>query len=106
MRAAPIRIERSFVAALPEASVTCRVNGKVAAVVGVPDIWAAFRLKPGGNDPPETDQVYGGCPPVAETAWTYELPTTPSGSAEVLIVSVDAGALMTTLQFEVTEDGV
>jgi hypothetical protein len=47
----------------------------------------ADRLKPAGNDPEETDQVYPPAPPVAKTVWLYAVPTIPFGKEEVVIVS-------------------
>ena len=35
---------------------------------------------------PETDQTYGGVPPVAVNAKEYALPTMPGGSGEVEVI--------------------
>ena len=37
------------------------------AVEGVPEMMPLFRLRPGGSDPAEIDQAYGGVPPEAES---------------------------------------
>jgi hypothetical protein len=49
-------------------AVTLKLNGLPVAVVGVPPITPvdAFSVSPGGKEPEETAQVYGGpMPPVA-----------------------------------------
>jgi hypothetical protein len=50
-------IEKLFVAVLPAASDKSTVNWNVPEVVGMPFIWAAFRLNPGGNAPPDRAHV-------------------------------------------------
>ena len=58
-----------FAVADPEApSVTFTVKFDVPAVVGVPEIVLPERLSPAGSVPPDTDQVYGGVPPMAFSA--------------------------------------
>ena len=50
------------------ASVRLTVNWKLPAAVGVPVSTpvGASRIRPGGSDPAETDQVYGCVPPLAD----------------------------------------
>ena len=58
-------------AALIEAellSVTLMVKLEDPAVVGVPEIVPPERVRPAGSDPPATDHIYGGVPPVAVSA--------------------------------------
>jgi hypothetical protein len=53
------------------ASVAVIVKLNWPAVVGVPEITpvVALSVRPGGSAPLETEKVYGGVPPVAETVW-------------------------------------
>jgi hypothetical protein len=48
-------------------SLTWIINGKLPACVGVPEIcpFDAPSVRPAGNEPELTDQVYGKAPPVA-----------------------------------------
>ena len=51
-------------------SVALTVKLAVPAVVGVPEmVPPALRLSPAGSEPVDTDQVYGGDPPVAASGW-------------------------------------
>jgi hypothetical protein len=88
---------------LPAESDKRIVNWKLPEIVGVPPIWLPFKFSPGGREPPETDQAYGTCPPVAASVCVYGLPLTPSGRELVLIVRAGTGALMTTVQFEIAD---
>lgn len=49
------------------ASLTCTVNAKLPAWVGIPAIWPdAETLKPVGKEPVVIDQLYGAVPPLAD----------------------------------------
>ena len=51
-------------------SVALTVKLAVPAVVGVPEmVPLALRFSPAGSEPVDTDQVYGGDPPVAASGW-------------------------------------
>ena len=51
-------------------SVALTVKLEVPAVVGVPEmVPLALRFSPAGSEPVDTDQVYGGEPPVAARGW-------------------------------------
>ena len=51
-------------------SVALTVKLAVPAVVGVPEmVPLALRFSPAGSEPVDTDQVYGGVPPVAASGW-------------------------------------
>ena len=80
---APIVIDSARLAVAPCASRACTVNANAPAAVGVPAIPAPESASPGGN-PPLTDHVYGGAPPVAENPAEYATPTVPPGSAPVV----------------------
>ena len=72
---AAIAIEKLVAAdTLPSGSVavTLKLKGLPVAVVGVPPITpvAPFRVRPGGSEPEDTAQTYGGpVPPVAVRVW-------------------------------------
>lgn len=59
----------AFVAATLAVSVTFAVKSNDPAVVGVPEIDPAAEIvNPGGRLPAAMDQLYGGVPPLAESA--------------------------------------
>jgi hypothetical protein len=60
------------VAAMPEESIASAVKLKAPEAVAVPVMApdAGFRLRPGGNEPPVIENVYGEIPPVA-TGWSH-----------------------------------
>lgn len=60
---------RALVAVCEAESATLAVKLKVPTVVGVPEITpvAVLSDNPGGREPEEIDQVYGGVPPLAES---------------------------------------
>jgi hypothetical protein len=70
-------------------SVSCAVNEKVPAALGVPEILPVLVLsaRPVGNEPLARDQVYGCVPPLADSPEEYATPTLPPGSDEVVICS-------------------
>ena len=76
-------------------SVTLKVNGvPVTATLGVPLITpAALTARPVGRVPVFNCQVSVPVPPVAASVAEYAVPTTPLGSEEVEIVSVN-GAIV------------
>jgi hypothetical protein len=82
--------EKSFVDEALLAPVTRTVKLEVAAAVGVPPSTPAEdRVRPAGNVPADTDQLYGVVPPVAANDWLYAVPTVPAGNGlTVLIVGV------------------
>src|SRR6516225_367090 len=43
---------------------------------------------PAGSAPETTDHAYGGRPPLATSAWSYAVPTTPSGTGSGAIAIV------------------
>jgi len=62
----PLIISESTVLAVTESlSVTLTVKLDGPGVVGVPEMVPPARLSPAGSDPPATDHIYGGVPPVA-----------------------------------------
>jgi hypothetical protein len=80
-------------ALLGEESCTPITKLKLPAAVGWPEITpeAELRPTPAGNDPPATDQEYGGVPPVATIEPSYASPTWPLGR-EVVEICSPAGA--------------
>jgi hypothetical protein len=44
-------------------------------------------VKPAGNSPTGTDQVYGAVPPEAASVAEYAVPTVPGGNVELVIVT-------------------
>jgi hypothetical protein len=69
------------------ASVTVTVTGKVPLEPGVPVITPEVALMTNGDGSPVADQVNGAIPLEAATGALYAEPTTPLGSAVVVIVS-------------------
>jgi len=67
---------------------TCIVKLKSPAAVGLPVMSPldGFNARPGGNDPVVIDQLYGDLPPLTFSVCEYDAPTTPLGSAAVVIV--------------------
>ena len=63
-----ITMEKFWDCTALELSVTVSENPYVPGLVGVPVIRPcdALRVSPGGSDP-DTDQTYGGLPPVADS---------------------------------------
>jgi hypothetical protein len=67
--------------------VTCTVKLNVPAVVGVPlRTPAVLRLNPAGRAPADTDQLYGGVPPVASSCRLYAVPTFPADSVLAVVI--------------------
>jgi hypothetical protein len=64
-------MERSWLAVLPEPSLTCAVKNHVPRAIAVPEMIpvAGSRLNPEGRLPEVTDQVSGAAPPRARSAW-------------------------------------
>lgn len=83
-----IVIEKFCVADAPVESVTIAEKLSVAAAVGVPLMTPVDELSvsPDGSEP-VIDQVYGGCPPVAERVAEYATLTVPDGRLEVVIAN-------------------
>jgi hypothetical protein len=63
-------------------SVTVTVNVEVAAVVGVPLITPVVIVRPVGNEPLVTANVYGLVPPCAVIVSEYGVPTVPLFNSE------------------------
>ena len=85
-------IEKFWAWEAPVLSVTVSVNPNVPLPVGVPEIVPcdAWSESPGGSDPAK-DHVYGGLPPVAETATEYGVLMLPGARlGEVVIASEPA----------------
>ena len=74
------------------ASVTVTVTGKVPVAPGVPVMAPEVELIVNGDGSPVALQAKGLLPPEAATGALYATPTTPSGSAEVVIAK--AGAIV------------
>src|SRR5262245_48531284 len=70
-------------------ALTRTVGLETPVAVGVPEITPvlALRASPAGSVPLTIDHVYGGVPPVAASVAVYGVPTTPTGSAVVVIVN-------------------
>ena len=83
-----IVIDSSFVS-LPTLFSALTVNLAVPSAVGVPLISpeSLFRLRPAGRLPLSMLHVIGTVP-VAIRVWLYALPTLPSGSLSVVMVTV------------------
>jgi hypothetical protein len=76
-------------------SVTCTVNLYWPTVVGVPLIVPSeARVRPRGNAPELTIQLYEGVPPEAPNIFEYELPATPGGRDVVVTDNVDVAAVI------------
>ena len=103
--AAAIAILSAFVAELFAASVTFTVNDEVPAVVGVPEIAPvdAVKLKPAGNVPALTLQVYGAVPLLACNVVEYAVPVVPPGNDVVVIVGGCGAAAIAILSAFVAE---
>lgn len=73
---------------LSSVAVTVKLN--IPDAVGVPEISPVdkLRFKPPGSEPVVTAKVYGLVPPLAETVWLYDMPTTASGKDDGLKVIV------------------
>jgi hypothetical protein len=67
-------------ALVPFASVAITEKPNAPCVVGVPEISPVDgdRVRPPGNAPELSDQVYGADPPVAESCAAYGVPTVPA----------------------------
>ena len=81
----------------PAESVARMVNVGEPPVVGVPDNTpvAAFSVKPAGNAPVETANVYGPVPPPPVSVCVYAVPTTPFASvAGVSVIVGHAGGVV------------
>jgi hypothetical protein len=78
---------QAAVAGAPDESTTWAVNESVPAVVGVPPIEPVepLRTRPAARAPEAREYLYGGIPPVADSADEYNAPTVPvlSGHASV-----------------------
>jgi hypothetical protein len=74
--------------------VAVTVNVAVPAAVGVPEISpvVAFRLRPAGNEPPDTDQLIGPLP-VAARISLYSSPIEPSRRLVVVIAGATGVAV-------------
>ena len=81
--------ESALVAVPPDPLfVTCTVKPAVSMVVGVPVIEPEVeRLSPAGKDPNTIAHVYGATPPWAVSVCEYAMPTLPSGSGEVVVMT-------------------
>jgi hypothetical protein len=66
-----IVIDMLLVPVPPRLSVTFTVNRYTPDVVGIPERTPvnALRVRPFGNVPAETDQLYGSVPPDAAKVW-------------------------------------
>jgi hypothetical protein len=80
---------------LEEESCTLIAKLKLPAAVGWPEIAPDVGLRPSpvGNDPPATDQEYGGVPPVATIEPSYASPTWPPGREVVEICNAGGGTV-------------
>jgi hypothetical protein len=71
----------------PHESTTWAVNEAVPAMVGVPPIEPVepLRTRPAVREPEAMENLYGGNPPVADSAEEYNAPTVPvsTGHASV-----------------------
>ena len=74
-----------------EECLACTEKDDAPAADGVPEITplAAFSVKPAGNDPDATVQVYGAVPPLTESVPVYAFCTEACGSPEPLICRGD-----------------
>ena len=90
-------------------SVTLKVNAvALTAVVGVPLIRPVneFTVKPPGNVPEVSVQVYGEVPPVAVNVCEYAVPTWPLANDAVVTVSDAEEIVSVRLTFAVCVKGV
>jgi len=84
--------ENGFVAVCAKLSVTRTVKSEEPAAVGVPlMVPPEESVSPAGSDP-DTDQEYGGVPPVADRAWEYGPPTVPAGRGDCVAIESGAGS--------------
>jgi hypothetical protein len=80
-----IASDSAAVADAEVSSVTFTVKLAVPAEPGVPEmVPLGERFNPGGGDPAEIDQTYGGVPPDTPNDCEYAEPTTPAGSDDVV----------------------
>jgi hypothetical protein len=103
-----IRIDSAAVVDAAALSVTFTVKFDVPAVVGGPEIVLPVRFNPAGSVPFETDQVYGGVPPIALSPCEYATPTVPAGNDDVVIlkggvlIRIDSAAVVDAAALSVT----
>jgi hypothetical protein len=83
-------------------AMTVKEYGDDPASAGVPVMAPveAFKVKPGGRGPEDTDQEYGWVPPDAASVAEYASPVSPLGSEEVVIVR-GGGEVMVISRFAV-----
>ena len=75
----------------PTLSAACTVKLFVPDVLGVPlNTPEPLKVKPAGRAPEITVQVYGGVPPVAQSACVYAVPNVPGASGEVVVIDSTA----------------
>ncbi len=80
-------IAKLFVAVFPSPSLTCAVKLLVPAAVGVPVMPPSEPSpNPAASDPPVTDHVYGGAPPVAANCVEYATPVVPLASGDAVVI--------------------
>ena len=78
-------------------SVTRIVKLNVPSAEGVPVITPPDeRLNPPGKDPEANDHVYGDVPPFAVNVWSYDTPTIPDASGELVVI--ESGATIVRLK--------
>src|ERR1700755_2726928 len=90
----PTLIDRLAVAVAPAESAACTVKSNVPASNGEPEITpTGLNDSPGGSHLAETDQSYGGTPPLTASIGTeYRVPSIASGK---LVVVTDTGQATT-----------
>ena len=86
-------IEKGLLPVRDSESVAVTVKLKLPLTPGVPDMIpvAVARLKPDGNAPAVTAQVYGGFPPVALSCWLKTAPFVAPASGDVVISTGGTG---------------
>jgi hypothetical protein len=86
--------EKDFVVVCATLSVTRAVKFDKPATVGVPLMVPPDEsVSPAGSDP-DTDQEYGGVPPVADKSWEYGAPIVPVGRGDVVTIESCTGLIV------------
>jgi hypothetical protein len=72
-------------------SITRIVKLNEPAALGVPfNVPLDEKLRPAGKDPEANDHVYGDVPPFAVNVWSYDTPTIPDASSELVVIESGA----------------
>jgi hypothetical protein len=100
-----VKLAATFCAGIEE-SLSFTMKVKVPSAVGVPEITPVevLRERPGGSDPPATDQMYGVSPPVAIRVAEYPTPMEALGS-EVVVIERGRGERLIEKPFEALSAG-